>query len=132
MAASGGTRLGGGGDVRAPGYRIECKYTERLAYTLKLSDLQKIRKHAHDSLEQPVLQLAFVDPAGRRTEFAFIRAISSTPDQTIIGKSLTISKADLSHKLLTKSSYTIHFHNERDHWVARNWSDFVADALGDR
>lgn len=59
QAASGATRLGGGGDVRAPGMRVECKFTEKISYSLKLSDWEKVRNHAIKSLEQPIMQIGF-------------------------------------------------------------------------
>jgi hypothetical protein len=52
--------MGGGADVRLPGtMRVECKFTEKDRYTLKLSELEKLRKQAIKTLEYPVFQFAF-------------------------------------------------------------------------
>ena len=60
MANSGATRMGGGGDVRVIGkYRVECKYTEKATYNLKLVELEKLRKQANKVAEQPVFQFAY-------------------------------------------------------------------------
>lgn len=73
MAASGATRLGGGGDVRVMGNtRLECKFTEKGSYTLRFIELQKVRKQAFKTLENPVLQFAFRHPSGRLTSYAVI------------------------------------------------------------
>lgn len=73
MAASGATRLGGGGDVRVMGNtRLECKFTEKGSYTLKYEELRKIRRQAMKVLEQPVFQFAFRHPSGRLRAYAVI------------------------------------------------------------
>lgn len=59
-ANSGAARFSGGADVRAPGtMRVECKFTEKDTYSLKLKELEKLRKQALKSLEVPVFQFAF-------------------------------------------------------------------------
>jgi len=62
VAGSGAAKFSGGGDVRKQGeLRIECKYTEKDYYDLKLSELKKIKLQAlHGGLEQAVMQLEFV------------------------------------------------------------------------
>lgn len=73
MAASGATRLGGGGDVRVIGKtRVECKFTEKDSYTLRYDDLRKLQKQATKVLEFPVLQFAFRYPNGRLNRYAVI------------------------------------------------------------
>lgn len=72
MAGSGNTRMGGGGDVRAGKLRVECKYTERTTYSLKYDELEKIRLHAAEVLESPVLQFAFRSRAGKMDYYAVI------------------------------------------------------------
>lgn len=73
MAASGATRLGGGADVRVMGKtRIECKFTEKSVYVLKLSELDKLRRQANKSLEYPVFQFAFRHPNGTMSKYAVI------------------------------------------------------------
>lgn len=65
QANSGATRLGGGGDVRVLGQtRVECKYTENCSYTLKLSELLKLRKQAQKALEEPVFQIQYRGASG--------------------------------------------------------------------
>lgn len=73
MAASGATRLGGGGDVRVMGKtRLECKITEKDTYTLRYVELEKVRKQAIKSLESPLFQFGFRHTNGRTTSFAVI------------------------------------------------------------
>lgn len=73
MAASGATRLGGGGDVRVIGStRIECKFTEKDSYTLRYEELKKIRTQAMKVLERPVFQFAFRHASGRLRGYAVI------------------------------------------------------------
>lgn len=73
MAASGATRLGGGGDVRVQGkIRVECKFTEKDRYTLWYSDLRKLQKQAVKTLEYPVLQFAFRHPNGHLVKYAVV------------------------------------------------------------
>jgi len=73
MAASGATRLGGGADVRVMGQtRVECKVTEKDTYTIKVQELEKLRKQAIKSLESPVFQFAFRYPTGKMTKYAII------------------------------------------------------------
>ena len=74
MAASGALRLGGGADVRVQGkIRLECKFTEKPSYTLKLDELIKLRKQAVKTLEYPVFQFAFRDPSGRMEQYAVVQ-----------------------------------------------------------
>lgn len=72
QAASGATRLGGGGDVRGSNKRIECKYTERGSYSLKYDELKKVREQAIKLLETPVLQFAFLR-AGKMDLYAVVQ-----------------------------------------------------------
>lgn len=62
QANSGATRMGGGGDVRGSGMRLECKYTEKDTFSLKHSELEKLRKQANKTLEEPVFQFGFKNP----------------------------------------------------------------------
>lgn len=74
MAASGATRLGGGGDVRVMGkIRLECKVTEKDVYVLKLNELEKLKKQAIKTLEYPVFQFAFRGATGRLEQYAVIQ-----------------------------------------------------------
>jgi hypothetical protein len=73
QAASGGTRLGGGGDVRLIGDTlIECKVTEKHEYTVKKDELLKLWKQATIRLETPVFQFAFRSKLGRLDKYAVI------------------------------------------------------------
>lgn len=73
MAASGATRLGGGGDVRVMGkIRLECKFTENDSYRLRYEDLRKVRKQAFKVLEEPVLQFAFYCNGIKKRAYAVI------------------------------------------------------------
>lgn len=73
MAASGATRLGGGGDVRVLGKtRLECKFTEKDTYNLRFLELAKVRKQAIKALEKPVLQFSFRHTSGRLRSYAVI------------------------------------------------------------
>ncbi len=129
QAASGATKHGGA-DVRAPGYRVECKYTEKGIYSLKRSELEKLVKQAHGSLEQPVLQLAFVDKFGRRTEFAFLRYHKrDVPGWVQIDrvKTTQIGLASIQVQLANDSTYALRFGDDDYCWVAKNWDDFVRE-----
>lgn len=126
QAASGATRMGGGADVRAPGYRIECKYTEKSVYGIKKSDLHKLKEQAARTLEQPVMQLAFVDTRGRRTEFAITKA-GNTVAYLCKAKSFLVRKELLQKLLLTNVPFAFRFDGDRDHWLIRHWSDFILE-----
>jgi hypothetical protein len=59
-AASGATKFGGADGRRVNEIRIECKFTDAEKYSLKLEDLEKLRKQAIiGGLEDPVFQLEF-------------------------------------------------------------------------
>ena len=67
VAGSGAARSSGGSDVRKKGeYRVEAKYTEAQFYSIKLSELEKLRvEAAKGGAEQPVFQIGFKRPATR-------------------------------------------------------------------
>lgn len=73
QANSGATRLGGGGDVRGNGLRIECKYTENQTYNLSYKDLEKVRKQAIKTLEWPVFLFGFRDARGSLETYCVIQ-----------------------------------------------------------
>ncbi len=126
QAASGATRMGGGADVRAAGYRIECKYTEKDVYSLKQSDLRKLKTQAARTLEQPVMQLAFVDNLGRRTEFA-ITKLYNAPIITAYGKkSVPLAKDTMATVLLT-GEIIVQFEGDKEMWQIRHWADFLRE-----
>ncbi len=107
QANSGATRLGGGGDVRGAELRIECKYTEAKSYSVKFSELEKLRKQAIKNLEQPVLQFAFKLPAGRFERYAVITWDSTIPviepfDMDTDAKSIQLPREYLRVALLAE------------------------------
>jgi hypothetical protein len=72
-AGSGAAKFSGGADVRVMGKtKVECKVTEGDSYTLKLVELEKLRKQAIKHLEYPVFQFALRDSFGRMIQFAVI------------------------------------------------------------
>ena len=74
QAASGACRHGGGGDARACGKtRVECKFTEKNYYNLKLEVMVKFVDHARTALETPVLQLGFRNIYGQMDLYAIMR-----------------------------------------------------------
>lgn len=65
QAASGATKFGGA-DVRSLGkYRVECKFTTKRSYTLKLVELEKLKKQANSVLEYPIFQFCFRSHLGK-------------------------------------------------------------------
>lgn len=103
QANSGATRLGGGGDVRAPNVRVECKYTEQPLFIIKLRELDKLKAQAIKLLEEPVLQFSFRSRSGVLDPYAVIKwdAIGDWRALTILveGLSLRVHQEDLRLKL---------------------------------
>jgi hypothetical protein len=65
QAASGATKFGGA-DVRVMGkYRVECKFTGKSEYLLKLTELEKLRKQAISALEYPIFQFCMKSHLGK-------------------------------------------------------------------
>jgi hypothetical protein len=106
MAASGATRLGGGADVRVMGKtRIECKFTEKDRYYLKLSELDKLRRQANKSLEYPVFQFAFHYPNGTMSKYAVIpwdiqRGLHAHTNLSTSSKQITVTDQNLNNRLM--------------------------------
>jgi len=136
QAASGAVKLGGGADVRVRHYsadglmtnsfRIECKYTEKSAYSLKKADLRKLVIQASRTFEQPVMQVAFVDTLGRRDEFAIIKTTWGNTS-IIDAKSVNLIKDQLDQILLTHKEYRIRFAGEPEGWAIKHWSEFIKE-----
>jgi hypothetical protein len=61
------------GDVKGEGFRMECKSTEKLSYSLKLEDLHKLVAQAQDS-EIPVFTVEFrpKDRAGKYEQYVVL------------------------------------------------------------
>jgi hypothetical protein len=127
QAASGATRLGGGADVRAPGYRVECKYTEGYKYSLKRSELHKLKSQAARTLEQPVMQLAFVDQLGRRTEFAITKTVDLNSSHLTRAKSFVIDQEQLEGLLRAGVTYAVRFNGDNEAWRIRHWYNFLEE-----
>jgi hypothetical protein len=124
-AASGATKHAGG-DVRAPGYRIECKYTEKDKYALKLADLQKLRTIAFKHLEQPVMQVQFLN----KDEGVWcIRRAQPGKDVPIWQCAKTISMAweIVRDQVIRKIPIWLHFKGETDHWEVIPWGVFMEE-----
>jgi len=69
MPASGATLHGGGDGRLAKQLRLECKYTDKSEYILKLSDIVKLRNQAiKGGLELPIFQIDFRG----RTKFVIV------------------------------------------------------------
>lgn len=124
QAASGATKHGGA-DVIAPGYRFECKYTEKTSYTIQALDLRKLRGHAQRCLEQPVFQLDFVDRLGTHASFAFVQHGGGTPGMIVGKKSLSITMDGILRTLSRGDKFTIKFQGEPDCWICMHWQDFL-------
>jgi Holliday junction resolvase len=78
VPASGAVRHGGY-DVRKQGeLTIECKYTSKKSYTLKLEDLQKVKAAAlRNGAEKPLMTIRFVDVMhGRTIEEVVVMSLS--------------------------------------------------------
>lgn len=135
QAASGATRLGGGADVRGSSLRIECKYTEKTVYSLKLEDLEKLRQQALKTLEAPVFQVCFVS----RTEkdlYAIIPWVSTrTAGCTFesAGKSMRLIQDLMKHQLITrKVRICLDFQKMGKKFELLRWSDFLKDLQGEQ
>lgn len=137
QAASGALRLGGGADVRLHGkVRLECKVTEKSSYTLKLTELEKLRKQAIKTLELPVLQFAFRHPSGKLNRYAVIprppNARNIATEWATISKQIVIGEVSLE-RVLGEGHLSIGFSYpgaERGtfamrHFEVMRWDEFV-------
>lgn len=126
QANSGATKFGGG-DVRAPGFRIECKYTEKDHYVLKLADLDKLKQQANRALEQPVMHLAFVNNLGHRAEYAVTK--TTTDLEWILGiprKSIKLYHSSVYAGLLYTTQVLLPMSNTpTNQWCIEHWANFL-------
>lgn len=102
---SGAVRLGGGSDVRVQGkFRVECKFTNKESYTLKLLELEKLKKQANSTLEYPIFQFSLKDNLGKLGDkYAAISWNDKLePKISIIANAKQIS---LSRQLLSSIEY---------------------------
>ncbi len=134
QAASGASKFSGGGDVRVMGKtRVECKYTENDSYTLKFSELEKLRKQAIKALEYPVLQFAFRVPSGQLEQYAVIQWDETEwpqVDWSTEAKSFILRKPTLSsamHLGLTRIAFHVKEGNSlrSRYYRIMPWDDFV-------
>lgn len=110
VAGSGAAKHSGGGDVRKQGdLRVECKFTHKDHYTIKLSELGKIQMQAiKGGLEAPVMLIEFVTAPTLK--------IAIYPDQTHYpvwkstrGKSFRINKTAALRALLETPKFQLKF-----------------------
>lgn len=113
--------------------RVECKYTEKDSYTLKLSELEKLRKQAIKHLEYPVFQFAFKEISGRFTQFAVIPWDENSPPtvETLVdAKQVSLRKESLI-PLIYDSLWRVAFHVKEGNSLRSRyfrvmpWDDFV-------
>lgn len=133
QAGSGAAPSSGGGDVRVLGHtRIECKYTEKDYYTLKLADLKKLKTQATRALEQPVFQIHFVvAKTSLCYEIAILQATAG--DREVInfithseGKSIRLRRDILEVALFRFQRRALLHWTADDSWyVIVPWSDFL-------
>ncbi len=134
--------MGGGADVRVRGKtRCECKYTFGQSYTLKLSELDKLKKQANAAAEQPVLKFEFRShgAAYGHTAYAVTFGIEDVPQGApckvghIYSKQVVLQERELGQIFAVQShdSLLLQFMDEKETWVksfrVRPWSVFVAE-----
>lgn len=129
VAGSGAAKFSGGGDVRKQGeLRVECKFTHKPAYNLKLADMAKIRTQAIEGgLEFPVMQIEFVSAPTLKLAVFFEQPRYPVQKQTQ-SKSVSLRRDDVLRLLLGKPSYQIKFHSPRmgEHTVTvMRWTSFL-------
>ena len=126
-------------DVRVPGkFRIECKYTEADTYTLKLTELIKIRNEATRKLEQPIFQVEF--KGKNKGRYAIVPYTGPIPEVynffeapclTTYNMSLKLYSGDLL-KCIGKSSplMIVVFdripHAKKMEFAIYEWNDYIA------
>ena len=134
QAGSGNVKLGGGADVRKQGeLRIECKYTSKASFSIKLAELRKVKMQAlKGGLEEPVLQFAFRDKSTGRLDCYAIRPhIPHATDNTILAetkaKSYTVEQTELMSTFLHYDEAALGFDvNGRKEWYdVMKWSRFL-------
>lgn len=133
QAGSGNARFGGGADVRKRGeLRIECKYTEKDVFILRLADLTKVKLQAiRGGMEFPVLQIDFVKN-GKHDLYAVVPALRYAQDKptidSTIKKSIRVNQKALQKLLLSHDSVQAVFirgeANSRDTYEIMSWHVF--------
>lgn len=133
-AGSGAAKFSGGADVRVMGKtRVECKYTEKSQFVLKISELEKLRKQAIKSLEYPVFQFAFREPSGRLQQYAVVpwnEDSTQYSEWSTEKKSMTLEKTYLAAAVadgLTKIAFHVRGPTSLRSRYFRllSWDDFV-------
>jgi len=128
-------------DVRVPGeLRLECKFTNADTYTLKLSDLIKIRNEAVRKFEAPVFQVEF--KGKNKGSYAIVPRDSidleetpfdffEIPVMTTYNKSITLYSGDLL-SMVGKASPLIIIgfdripHAKKMEFAIYEWNDYIA------
>ncbi len=119
--------------------RVECKYTEESKYTLKLADLDKLKKQANSVAEQPVFKFEFRShgAAHGHVAYAVTFGIEDVPNMApckaiqTTAKQVIFDKLDLGVIFLVEKqdSVIIQFLGEKEPWVKsfriRPWQVFV-------
>ncbi len=132
-AGSGAAKFSGGGDVRVMGKtRVECKITENDSYSLKLDELEKLRKQAIKHLEYPVFQFAFKEISGRSTQYAVIQWDETEKPQIVLeteAKSWTFNKHDVREQVRSLLQVIFHVKEANSlktkYFRVMPWEDFV-------
>jgi len=129
-ANSGAARFSGGADVRAAGkLRVECKFTEKDFYVLKLKELEKLKKQAVKALEFPVFQFAFKF-RNTLTKYAVTRYDQATTPSLMetlewLGDgSVRIRHEELQQALAKYKLLLVHLNGSA--FKIQYWDDFVA------
>jgi len=123
QAGSGNVKLGGGGDVRKRGeFRVECKYTEKTYFILKLQELVKVQTQAlQGGLELPVFQISFVSPrTGAHDQYAVVSTVFRKSEDifaTTDRKRVRLGKEELQRAFLSKDKVQVIFEQKTKHML---------------
>jgi hypothetical protein len=131
VEAGSGAEKFAGGDVRVVGeLRGEAKYTEKDYYTLKLSDLQKIKRQAAKRLEEAVFQIAFRNPLTCKSSiYAIVPCAISDADKEYTWVVLTCNKStrlrdDSLNHILGDGRFFLKFEDGSEYEVL-HWDDYL-------
>lgn len=132
-ANSGASKFSGGADVRGGGLRVECKFTEKDFYVLKLEELEKLKKQAVKALEFPVFQFAFKF-RNALTKYAVTKYDQTLPSlmetlEWLGDSSVRIRHEELQQALAKYKLLLVHLNGST--FKIQYWDDFVANFLED-
>ena len=126
-AGSGAAEFSGGADVRLQGeLRIEHKFTESDTYTLKFSDLEKLRKQAiKGGLEEPVFVVEFLK-WGKK--FAITASSPSSPGANEKFRTVGVSMRIYVRDIINKTT-GLWFRRGEGYktYLVQPWEDFLHD-----